>query len=54
MLTSLAPERMYRDICCVSLMSPWTAELCIDGLGREALYEKGETDDPGGPGGEKG
>jgi hypothetical protein len=24
---------------------PWTAELCLDRIGREALYETGETDD---------
>ena len=28
-----------------SLMLPWTAELCLDRIGREALYEPGETDD---------
>ena len=28
-----------------SLMLPWTAELCVDRLGRETLYEPGETDD---------
>jgi hypothetical protein len=26
-------------------MLPWTAELCLDRIGREALYETGETDD---------
>jgi hypothetical protein len=26
-------------------MLPWTAEICLDRLGRETLYEKGETDD---------
>jgi hypothetical protein len=26
-------------------MLPWTAELCLDRIGREALYENGETDD---------
>jgi len=30
---------------CGSLMLPWTAELCLDRIGREALYEAGETDD---------
>jgi hypothetical protein len=25
-------------------MLPWTAELCLDRIGREALYENGETD----------
>jgi alkylation response protein AidB-like acyl-CoA dehydrogenase len=44
MLKSLALERIYRDSRCGSLMLPWTAELCLDRLGREALYEPGETD----------
>jgi hypothetical protein len=26
-------------------MLPWTAELCLDRIGREALYENGESDD---------
>ena len=30
---------------CGSLMLPWTAELCLDRIGREALYENGETDE---------
>ncbi len=45
MLKSLALERIYRDSRCGSLMLPWTAELCLDRLGRQALYERGETDD---------
>ncbi|MBY0336072.1 MAG: acyl-CoA dehydrogenase family protein [Acetobacteraceae bacterium] len=45
MLKSLALERIYRDSRCGSLMLPWTAELCVDRLGRECLYERGETDD---------
>jgi alkylation response protein AidB-like acyl-CoA dehydrogenase len=45
MLKSLALERIYRDSRCGSLMLPWTAELCLDRIGREALYEPGETDD---------
>jgi alkylation response protein AidB-like acyl-CoA dehydrogenase len=45
MLKSLALERIYRDSRCGSLMLPWTAELCLDRLGRETLYEPGETDD---------
>lgn len=45
MLKSLALERIYRDARCGSLMLPWTAELCLDRLGKEALYEPGETDD---------
>lgn len=46
MLKSLPLERMYRDSRCGSLMLPWTAELCIDRLGRECLYEAGEQDEP--------
>ncbi len=45
MLKSLPLERIFRDARCGSLMLPWTAELCIDRLGRECLYAKGETDD---------
>jgi alkylation response protein AidB-like acyl-CoA dehydrogenase len=45
MLKSLPLERLYRDSRCGSLMLPWTAELCLDRIGREALYEAGETDD---------
>jgi alkylation response protein AidB-like acyl-CoA dehydrogenase len=45
MLRSLPLERMYRDSRCGSLMLPWTAELCLDRIGREALYEQGESDD---------
>ena len=45
MLKSLPLERMYRDSRCGSLMLPWTAELCIDRLGRECLYEAGERDE---------
>ena len=45
MLKSLPLERIYRDSRCGSLMLPWTAELCLDRIGREALYESGESDD---------
>ena len=45
MLKTLPLERLYRDSRCGSLMLPWTAELCLDRLGREALYESGETDE---------
>ncbi|HWK44262.1 MAG TPA: acyl-CoA dehydrogenase [Stellaceae bacterium] len=45
MLRSLPLERLYRDSRCGSLMLPWTAELCLDRLGRETLYERGETDE---------
>jgi alkylation response protein AidB-like acyl-CoA dehydrogenase len=45
MMRDLPLERLYRDSRCGSLMLPWTAELCLDRLGRETLYEPGETDD---------
>ncbi len=45
MLKSLPLERIYRDSRCGSLMLPWTAEICLDRIGREALYEPGESDD---------
>lgn len=45
MLKSLPLERLYRDARCGSLMLPWTAELCLDRLGRECLYEAGERDE---------
>jgi len=45
MLKSLPLERLYRDSRCGSLMLPWTAELCIDRLGRDCLYEAGESDE---------
>ena len=45
MLKSLALERIYRDSRCGSLMLPWTAELCLDKLGHDCLYELGETDE---------
>ena len=45
MLKSLPLERLYRDSRCGALMLPWTAELCLDRLGRETLYEAGEADD---------
>ncbi|MGQ0511587.1 MAG: acyl-CoA dehydrogenase family protein [Betaproteobacteria bacterium] len=45
MQKSLPLERLYRDSRCGSLMLPWTAELCLDRIGREALYEAGEADD---------
>ena len=46
MLRSLPLERLYRDSRCGSLMLPWTAELCLDMLGKGALYQPGESDDP--------
>jgi len=45
MLKNLALERIYRDSRCGSLMLPWTAEICLDRLGRESLYEPGEKDE---------
>jgi alkylation response protein AidB-like acyl-CoA dehydrogenase len=45
MLKSLPLERLYRDSRCGSVMLPWTAELCIDRLGRDCLYEAGERDE---------
>src|SRR6187399_1080419 len=45
MLRSLPLERIYRDSRCGSLMLPWTAELCLDRIGRETLYEPGEKDE---------
>jgi alkylation response protein AidB-like acyl-CoA dehydrogenase len=45
MLKTLPLERLYRDSRCGSLMLPWTAEICLDCIGREALYEPGETDE---------
>ena len=44
MLKPLPLERLYRDSRCGSLMLPWTAELCLERIGREALYEPGEAD----------
>jgi alkylation response protein AidB-like acyl-CoA dehydrogenase len=45
MLKNLALERIYRDSRCGSLMLPWTAEICLDRLGRESLYKSDETDE---------
>ena len=45
MLRSLHLERIYRDSRCGALMLPWTAELCLDMLGKGALYNPGETDE---------
>ncbi|MCS6925528.1 MAG: acyl-CoA/acyl-ACP dehydrogenase [Candidatus Binatia bacterium] len=44
-LRPLPLERMYRDARCGALMLPWTAEICIERLGRECLYEPGERDE---------
>ena len=45
MMKHLPLERLYRDSRCGSLMLPWTAELVLDRMGREALYLPGEKDD---------
>jgi alkylation response protein AidB-like acyl-CoA dehydrogenase len=45
MLKSQPLERLYRDSRCGSLMLPWTAELCLDRLGRECLYAPAEGDE---------
>jgi alkylation response protein AidB-like acyl-CoA dehydrogenase len=45
MMKHLALERLYRDSRCGSLMLPWTAELVLDRMGRETLYEPGEMDE---------
>jgi alkylation response protein AidB-like acyl-CoA dehydrogenase len=45
MLKNLSLERVYRDSRCGALMLPWTAEICLDRIGRESLYGAGETDE---------
>jgi len=44
LLRPLPLERLYRDSRCGSLMLPWTAEICLERLGRESLVEPGEPD----------
>ena len=44
MLRSLPLERIYRDSRCGSLMAPWTAEVCLERIGHDALYNEGESD----------
>ena len=44
MLKSLPLERLYRDSRCGSLMLPWSADLCLERIGRDALYLPGESD----------
>ena len=39
---SLRLEQLYRDSRCGSLMLPWTADICMERLGRESLFEPGE------------
>jgi alkylation response protein AidB-like acyl-CoA dehydrogenase len=43
-MRALPLERLYRDSRCGALMLPWTAEICLERLGRESLYEPGERD----------
>ncbi|RYF42053.1 MAG: acyl-CoA dehydrogenase [Comamonadaceae bacterium] len=45
MMKHLPLERLYRDSRCGALMLPWTAELVLDRMGREALYLPGEKDE---------
>ncbi len=45
MMKHLPLERIYRDSRCGSLMLPWTAELVLDRMGHETLYESGEKDE---------
>ena len=45
MLKSLPLERLYRDSRCGALMLPWSAEICLERIGRESLYEPGERDE---------
>jgi alkylation response protein AidB-like acyl-CoA dehydrogenase len=42
MLKTFPLERYYRDSRCGSLMLPWTAEICLDRLGKGLLYNEGE------------
>jgi alkylation response protein AidB-like acyl-CoA dehydrogenase len=41
-MRSLPLERLYRDSRCGSLMLPFTAEVALERLGHESLYEPGE------------
>ena len=43
-MRSMPLERLYRDSRCGSLMLPWTAEICLERLGRESLFAPGERD----------
>jgi alkylation response protein AidB-like acyl-CoA dehydrogenase len=45
LLKGLPLERIYRDARCGSLMLPWTAELCLERLGHECLYDADEGDE---------
>jgi alkylation response protein AidB-like acyl-CoA dehydrogenase len=39
MLRNLPLEQHYRDARCGSLMLPWSAEVCLDRLGRAGLFD---------------
>jgi alkylation response protein AidB-like acyl-CoA dehydrogenase len=39
MMKHLPLERLYRDSRCGALMLPWTAELIVDRMGRETLFD---------------
>jgi alkylation response protein AidB-like acyl-CoA dehydrogenase len=45
MLKRFPLERIYRDARCGAVMLPWTAEICLERIGRESLYEPGEKDE---------
>jgi len=45
MLKRFPLERIYRDSRCGAVMLPWTAEICLERIGRESLYEPGEKDE---------
>ena len=45
LLKNFPLERMYRESRCGSTMLPWTAEIAMNRLGEESLYEQGEPRD---------
>jgi alkylation response protein AidB-like acyl-CoA dehydrogenase len=45
LLKSLPLERLYRESICGSVMRPWSVDRCLEKLGKETLYEIGETDE---------
>ena len=42
-MRALPLERLYRDSRCGALMLPWTAEICLERIGRESLFLPGES-----------